>query len=344
MSFPEEHLDSPVGYFPAEIGKPVKYGEWTIVRKLGYGPRSSTWMAIQNKQKNYAALKIFTVAATADGSAQNEQKILYLIRGLSNTPRIQQHFNEQSVHGEHLCLALNSLTFSLETLRLNNTEEGKYLHLHIVRQILPEILDVMGGLAKRKIIHGAILPDNILFWSIEAAQDIKPELEQSPCHEMVEVIGSDGEPYLTVTSQPMRQGVKWNTTREDISGVSVFLSNFSHGMTEPAPFNAPANFLLPEVLLGEKVDCSVDMWMLGCTAYLLATGTPLFSDSYISSPRDVLKETLPKLEEMLRNNGKVSRKNYVVFAKFLRSCLADDPAKRASVEEQFDNEWIDPYY
>jgi len=44
--FPEEQLDSPLGYFSAQPGQTLKDGTWTIIHKLGWGPRSSTWLII----------------------------------------------------------------------------------------------------------------------------------------------------------------------------------------------------------------------------------------------------------------------------------------------------------
>jgi hypothetical protein len=52
-AFPEEQLeklDSPACYF-AVLAKPLRMIDgrrWTITRKLGWGPRSSTWLALDN--------------------------------------------------------------------------------------------------------------------------------------------------------------------------------------------------------------------------------------------------------------------------------------------------------
>lgn len=158
MSFPEEPLDSPAGYFAARTGQQLHDGKWTIIRKLGWGPRSSTWLAVNRDDDHYVALKIFTASATQDSSALNELKFLYLVQDLSsnNINEIVQHFDEQSSHGKHLCIALRPLNVSVETLRRSNSAEGEYLPLHIVQKIVADILPGLSALKKKGIIHGGM--------------------------------------------------------------------------------------------------------------------------------------------------------------------------------------------
>ena len=46
--FPEEPLNLPAsegfGYYPACPGLKLKEGRYEVIRKLGYGPRSSVWL------------------------------------------------------------------------------------------------------------------------------------------------------------------------------------------------------------------------------------------------------------------------------------------------------------
>ena len=112
------------------------------------------------------------------------------------------------------------------------------------------------------------------------------------------------------------------------------------------------NFVAPEVLErgNGRIDTKSDIWMLGCTVsasvwlllilfnsyyyhfqiYLLLTGTPLFSDTYITSPIATAKETLGKLENLLTQSGTIAKEDLSSTASFLRSCLAIKPTDRAS--------------
>ncbi|KAF8200366.1 kinase-like domain-containing protein, partial [Pholiota molesta] len=189
-----------------------------------------------------------------------------------------------------------------------------------------------------------VLPDNLLLWGLQAAQNITPEIAKHPCHIMVEVTGSDGKVYSTLASQSLPPHFKWNDTPEVFADTDIYLSNFSHARhvdSEAVPFRSPANLLPPEVLSGAKAGSPVDIWMLGCAVYLLATGTPLFGDSYVLSPLTVVEETLPKLEELLTQNGKVSPTDILVFTTFLRACLISDPKNRATVADLLNNEWAE---
>ena len=80
VSLPEEQLDAPLGYFPSQPGHTLKDGTWTITRKLGWGPRSSTWL-FTDKNDQHRALKILTTTATADPNAKNEY-LRYKERGM----------------------------------------------------------------------------------------------------------------------------------------------------------------------------------------------------------------------------------------------------------------------
>ena len=73
--------------------------------------------------------------------------------------------------------------------------------------------------------------------------------------------------------------------------------------------------------------------------YLLLTGTPLFSDSYITSPIATAKEILGKLESLLTLSGTIAEKDIASTASFLRSCLAIKPTNRASAEEILNGAW-----
>jgi serine/threonine protein kinase len=154
--FPEEQLDSSVGYFAAQLGQTLQNSRWSIIRKLGWGPRSSTWLAVDsNVPDNITAVKIFTVAATVDPYTSNE---LDMLRGpLSGPtlpfPSIRGHFYEQSPKGKHLCLVLNVLGPSVESFRPGN-DNGACLPLHVVKKIVADIVEALCELQKKNIIHG----------------------------------------------------------------------------------------------------------------------------------------------------------------------------------------------
>jgi len=346
--FPEEQLDSSVGYFPVQLGQTLEDGRWTITRKLGWGPRSSTWLALDNKKHvgEYEAIKILTVAATQDKTGNNERDLLLgpvtKVEG-QGFPKILSSFYEHDSKGKrHLCLVLRVLGPSVEDLRGTNAYDGEYLPLHTVQKVIGDISERLANLADQKIIHGAVTADNFLFWSVQTRDAIRKVLGQSK-HERVEKIeGSDGVTYASVRSQPIPHGYTWDATAEDIMHAQIYLSNYAHARQVGSAMNLDyqKNFLSPEALQGGKIDLKSDIWMLGCTTYRLLTGSLLFSDSYIASPIETATETLGKLEGLLTESGKISEKDIASTASFLRLCLAIKPTKRANAVEVLNGGWV----
>ena len=153
-SFPEEKLDSPAGYLATQHGETLDNGRWRIIRKLGWGPRSSTWLGVDTKDPdNISALKVFTIAATRDSTAETEREFLqHSVK--NNVPVMVGAFYEESVRGRHLCLELHVLGTSVEALRVANTLDGRYLPVHTVQKVVFDVLGPLSQLHEQMIIHG----------------------------------------------------------------------------------------------------------------------------------------------------------------------------------------------
>ncbi|EDR06284.1 uncharacterized protein LACBIDRAFT_300353 [Laccaria bicolor S238N-H82] len=339
--FPEEQLDSPLGYFSAQPGQTLKDGAWTIARKLGWGPRSSTWLVI-DKNDLHRALKILTAAATAAPNAKNERYfVLEAMKATDDAPQLLETFEEKDEWGRrHLCLLFRLLGPSVEDLRQGNAYHGQKLPVHIVQKVIGDILDRLADLATLNIIHGAVTPDNFLFWSVERGVDVRKALGKVPADKPVKIQGSDGVPYPTVKSQPIPNHYTWKSDADDIAYTEFRLANFAHGNTTATTLDTPKNIQPPEALTGGKIDLSSDIWALGCTTYLLLTGKPLFDESYVASPVKVAQETLGKLESLLTESANVTEKDLASTAKFLRMCLSVKVANRATALELLEGGWI----
>jgi serine/threonine-protein kinase SRPK3 len=158
MSFPEEPLDlSPAeggGYFPAAIHQRIHNGEYEIIRKLGYGPRSSTWLVLHTPHNEpiYSAVKIFTVAAS-EAAQGTELPILKAMGDFAlRLPFIRGSFLEQSDAGTHLCIVM--IAFATSARALQSGADGKRLPVHVVQELVSTAAHALAGLHKEKIIHG----------------------------------------------------------------------------------------------------------------------------------------------------------------------------------------------
>lgn len=248
MSFAEEQLNSSVGYFVGEPGATLQGGEWTITRKLGWGPRSSTWLAVSSKDTNdIEAIKIFTVAATQDGFAANERDLLDgpLRDSFHTLPSLRSSFYEENAKGKHLALVLHVLGSSVESFRVAH---GGSLPLPAVKKIVADVLESLAILQKKKIVHNgallaynfmsqlltyiaAVTAENILFAGIQQGPDIIAAVTASPSVKAEDVTDAQGNVYKVVKSQPFAP------QSNDISNEALYLSNFGYGLFLFPDFN-----------------------------------------------------------------------------------------------------------
>lgn len=158
MSFPEERLDLSIteggGYYPATIRQPLKGDNYEIVRKLGYGPRSSTWLVLDVRENEYFAIKIFTVAASEQAKSQ-ELPMLKAAGKIDPSlalPFSHGSFWEKSDQGDHLCIVLNPLSTSAQDLLQES--KNQRLPVHVVQRIIRTVADALEGLHATNIMHG----------------------------------------------------------------------------------------------------------------------------------------------------------------------------------------------
>ncbi|KAF8956757.1 hypothetical protein BDZ97DRAFT_1955756 [Flammula alnicola] len=176
---------------------------------------------------------------------------------------MQSYFYEHDTQGRrHLCLVFLVYGSSVEDLRLTNAYDGQYLPLYTVQKVIGDISERLSDLAVHKIIHGAVTPDNFLFFCIQTSDAIQKVLGQSKSKRVEKIVGSDGVTYPSVISQPIPHGFTWDCTEEDIECATIYLSNFAHGGAMTS--DAPKDFLAPEVLQRrrKKIDGKSDVWML----------------------------------------------------------------------------------
>jgi len=157
--FPEEPLDlSPSeggGYYPAEIHQKLKDGKYEIVRKLGCGPRSSTWLTTRAHDHEYFPVKIFTVAAS-ERAKSVQLPIVKVLRNLGAHDFLGFHgsFWEKSSAGSHLCFVANPLSTSVRDMQRD--AENHRLPVHVVQQIVYTVVSGLLSLHRAKIMHGGI--------------------------------------------------------------------------------------------------------------------------------------------------------------------------------------------
>ena len=158
--FPEEPLNlSPSeggGHYPAEIHQKLNGDKYKIIRKLGYGPRSSTWLVLRVHDPGHFAVKIFTVPAS-ERAKSVELPIIKEVDKISRSgslelPTFHGSFWEESSAGSHICFVMNPLSTSVKILQRD--AENQQLPVHVVQRILLSVSSSLNGLHNANIMHG----------------------------------------------------------------------------------------------------------------------------------------------------------------------------------------------
>ena len=254
MSFPEEPLDLPPseggGYYPATIHQKLNDGRFEVVRKLGYGPRSSVWLVWDGE--DYFAVKIYTIAASEHAKTV-ELPILKVVDDLDASlglPAYHNKFREKSTAGSHLCLVLNPMSTTVRALQ--HAANHERLPVHVVQRIVRTVADALEGLHSVGIMHGgtksifssilvdraltmtisAVKPENVYFSTATQTEYLKPVLDSEPPPTIKKI-----KKYLTVISQPLSHGFKWTDKRARVADWGLYLDGFGHGLHSPSSFD-----------------------------------------------------------------------------------------------------------
>ncbi|KAF6756601.1 kinase-like domain-containing protein, partial [Ephemerocybe angulata] len=374
-SFPEEPLSLSAadgfGYFPADINQTLRGGRYTIVRKLGWGPRSSTWLAWDKDRDDpwYWAIQIFTAAA----SEEVETKLLPILierkidfADPSAVPIYPESFRETSIHGEHVCLVMKPYGLPFSDVLRDAKSRRAGLPVHVVEFTTQVIVEVLNDLHNEnvRVMHAGVKLENLKIRPNTFRNNLQTHISESPPAKMQTI---DGLPV--VCSQPLANNkVKWNDPmRTVVNTWMLVLAGFGHA--QGAPYTPEGGFdysSAPETLL-ENPTCglSTDIWMLGCLVFHLLTGSPLLTSTGTPSERlgeirDVLQGWIPSswlgdataqalpnkdtstrsLEQRLKQN--IKKDDASAAYRFLRKCLVIDPAGRASSRYLLlEDQWVE---
>ena len=158
--FPEEPLCLPPskggGYYRAAIHQKLDGHKYKIIRKLGYGPRSTTWLVLRAHEPEHFAVKIFTVAASERAQAvelpimEEVDKISRL--GSLELPTFHGSFWEENQLGKYLCFVMNPLSTSVKDLQQD--ANNQQFPVHVVQRIVWSVSNSLNGLHDAKIMHG----------------------------------------------------------------------------------------------------------------------------------------------------------------------------------------------
>lgn len=154
-----------------EVGSTFKQGRYKVHRKLGYGAYSTVWLAWDQTDNKYVALKIQNCSKDCTKAAMEEIKIHKQVAakdtaGDKSVVTLLDHFEHRgsSHKAKHVCMVFEYLGDNLLTLLKANKYKG--LPLDVVKNLSRQILTGLNYLHNDlKIIHTDLKPENVLLMS-----------------------------------------------------------------------------------------------------------------------------------------------------------------------------------
>jgi serine/threonine protein kinase len=130
-----------------------------------------------------------------------------------------------------------------------------------IRTVLTQLLEALGVLENRGVVHADIKPENIVL----SLRRFGPILNMSQ--------------YMTVLNQlaALFQGGECGGPKLEV--ILIDWSSASIGYSQKAPYVQSRFYRAPEVILRQKYGPSVDIWSLACVVAELFLGSPLFPGS-----------------------------------------------------------------
>lgn len=395
------------GYHPVQIGDVFKNGAYRVVARLGVGHFSTVWLCVDHTRRSprlaagsssaarqrVVALKIQKSASDYSEAARDEIKLLKAAAEADpagNAPVISflDHFEHFGPNGRHVCLVFDVLGSSL--LRLIKRFNYKGVPLRLVRGVARNLLEGLHFLhVGVGIIHTDVKPENVLF---EMPDETVAELERAAgafvqrALERRRETGGRGRARRNKgrKGRARRREGEEEGERLEVGKIVDQDVMFSRGKVTIADLGNACwttkhfteaiqtrQYRSPEVILGAKYDCSVDIWSAACVIFELLTGDYLFDPhSGMDYDRDEdhlalmieLLGPMPRglmrkgefsrelfnrngelrhirrldyfpLGEVLEEKYKFSREDAGMVGSFLEPMLRLDPGKRASAKE-----------
>ena len=92
-------------------------------------------------------------------------------------------------------------------------------------------------------------------------------------------------------------------------------------------------YMAPEIVLGQPYDAKVDVWAIGCIAYIMLTGNAPF---FGKTQNDVCTAIVQKTPTFGRAKKKLSKE----AMQFVNFCIEKDPKARATAEQLLEHPWL----
>ncbi|KAI0910675.1 kinase-like protein [Ustulina deusta] len=293
---------APGGFHPVHLGDTYDEGRYRIVHKLGAGGFATVWLARDERERTWVALKIvraehFTLAGNKNVLICQDASDLF------HGPAFAAEFRRFIIagpNGRHLCLVLPVLGPSASQLSSNFDSR---LKPWLSRRAGYQVTKAVAAMHARGLCHGDVTTANILFTlssfgHLEEA-DIY-HLFGSPETGALET--ESGEPTGPEAPQYIVKTLDFLSSTSNIIAHDVKLVDFDQCFAISSPpekmIGTPAEFLAPEVAVGLPASPASDVWALGCCIFRLRSGEGPFSNYEVTCPGELIRIVFQTLGEL----------------------------------------------
>lgn len=152
-------LYRPGGLHPVHIGDTFSNGKYRIIHKLGHGGFSTVWLAREESQKRYVALKIIRAETSSDC---HELKILRHLQSSPDHPgrkyvaSILDHFYFEGPNGVHICLVSKVRGPSIAQACRHEGQSRRFRGA-LVRKLAGQAAQALDFLHSNGVVHGGMI-------------------------------------------------------------------------------------------------------------------------------------------------------------------------------------------
>jgi len=284
----------PGSYHPVHLGD-VLQDRYRIIRKLGYGSFSTTWLAVDLRSDCLVALKI--TVASLDKEVTNQTMAIH--KTLPQTEpqpivSLRDVFELTGPNGRHACFVLEPMGPHISALLqrrpefqnrdLEPWERRPRFPKQLAQRVLRDTLLGLRLLHKHGIVHGDLHPGNIL----ANIQPLGETLNNATVESKLQQLPSQGNllqrrdgrsdpwaPSYLLEPAPLQDQVSFDL--DPVVKVADLGAAFFEDQP-PAAVVTPVALRAPETILrdGLRLGMGIDIWAFGCLAFELLTGRALF--------------------------------------------------------------------
>lgn len=284
------------GYHPVTIGDCL-HNRYRVVHKLGHGTYSTIWLARDERDNRYVAVKI----CTADTTPLKTDVLSKLLKpqkspdmGRTMIHSVWDTFNIQGPNGNHACLVTNPARMSL-----SDAKNGSWIslfQLEVARALAAQLVIAIRYIHSQGFVHGDLHRGNILL-------QLPRNFDELSTEKLYELYGEpELEPVTRLDGQRIPPGVPrhgilpvWLGEASEnvkLSEARILLSDFGETFS-PAhekrlQSHTPLLIRPPEARFEPKepLTFSSDIWTLACTIWDIFGQKSLF-EGFLTNEDDM---------------------------------------------------------